>query len=361
MQKIRHQVEKYIDQYATDETQAKAMRLAVVGTGILWFILLILLAISPGFHKKKYKTVRITLAPVVEQKSDKQVSSAAATSAPAPAAQEKAEKAVQKKQESSETPKAAPKTAEQPKAAAPKPAASKPAEAPKQTTPAPQKAAIKYKKSVEELMAEQSTSSSKKSVDWDNMNFTENSSSSSTSSSSSSSSAKSIDNGAALSGTAGTATSANKAVTSQSAKSSAGTTASSSTASALSNISSTSYSMSAANGLKSTASVGVSTNSDGKLALAMTDGSARVLLDPSKPYIEISDENAKLIDSTRNVVITFRILAEGNVPLAGITITPSSALPMAIQSEIKEQISKWRFARALNDGQARFDYSIIKR
>ena len=57
---IRSQVEKYIDTYSTDETQARAMRIAICGTGILWFILLILLAVAPGFNRqKKYKTIKI--------------------------------------------------------------------------------------------------------------------------------------------------------------------------------------------------------------------------------------------------------------------------------------------------------------
>ena len=89
---IKDQVEKYIDIYSTDETQAKAMRLALVFTGVLWLVLLIILAISPGWHKqKKYKTVRIMLEPAVELKSDKSVASAAAASAPSPVTEKKAE------------------------------------------------------------------------------------------------------------------------------------------------------------------------------------------------------------------------------------------------------------------------------
>ena len=93
----------------------------------------------------------------------------------------------------------------------------------------------------------------------------------------------------------------------------------------------------------------------------LSDGSARVLLEPLKPVIIISEENGKRIDSSRQVVISFRILAAGNVPFSGITITPSSALPEEIQSEIKDQVSTWRFAPASSDGQAKFEYSIIKR
>lgn len=323
---IKHQVEKYIDTYAKDETQAKAMRLAVVGTGILWLILLILLAISPGFHKqKKYKTIKIMLAPVVEQQADKKVASAAAVSGSSAAASEKSEqKAVPKAQEA----------------------------------PAP-KAAIKYKKSVEELMAEQSSNSTKKAVDWDNMNFSENTSSSSTSTSNAV--AKSLDSNSALSGNAATATSGNSKVVSENTKTSAGTKASTSTSSALSGIVTQKFDSVAAQGLSSKMSNGVSLHSDGKYTMDLGDGTSRILLDPAKPYITISEENAKLIDSRRDVVISFRILAQGNVPLSGISISPSSAFPPEVQSEIKQQISKWRFAQASTDGQARFDYSIIKR
>lgn len=342
---IRSQVEKYIDTYSTDETQARAMRIAICGTGILWFILLILLAVAPGFNRqKKYKTIKIMLAPVAEKPADKKVASqAGAQKSSAMSSEKSAEKTVTKKQE------------------APKPAAKK-SEAEKPVVTEPKKAVYKVKKSVEELMQEQSKAPSAKNANWDNLAFKENVSSSPEQSSSVSSGIKSISNEDALSGSAGKVdSSGNSEVESKNTKSSAGTDASKDIQAALSGIVNTEFNSSASEGLASKISNGVNLHSDGKYTMDLADGTSRVLLKPAEPYIYISDQNAKLLDNRRDVKITFKILAQGNVPVSGIEIKPESALPLEVQQEIKEQISKWLFSGASGNGQASFDYSIIKR
>lgn len=95
--------------------------------------------------------------------------------------------------------------------------------------------------------------------------------------------------------------------------------------------------------------------------MKMNDGSSRILLDPKKPSIIISKENGTLIDSQRTVEISFRILSGGNVPFSAISFSPSAALPVAIQSEIKEQISLWRFSPSSAESQAKFVLEIKKR
>lgn len=342
---IRSQVEKYIDTYSTDETQARAMRIAICGTGILWFILLILLAVAPGFNRqKKYKTIKIMLAPVAEKPADKKVASqAGAQKSSAMSSEKSAEKTVTKKQE------------------APKPAAKK-SEAEKPVVTEPKKAAYKVKKSVEELMQEQSKSPSAKNSNWDDLAFTENVSSSPSQSSSVSSGVNSITNEDSLFGSAGKVdSSGNIEVKSKNTKSSAGLEASGNVQGALRGIANTEFNSSASEGLASKISNGVNLHSDGKYTMDLADGTSRVLLKPAEPYIYISDQNAKLLDNRRDVKITFKILAQGNVPVSGIEIKPESALPLEVQQEIKEQISKWLFSGASGNGQASFDYSIIKR
>lgn len=341
---IRSQVEKYIDTYSTDETQARAMRIAICGTGILWFILLILLAVVPGFNRqKKYKTIKIMLAPVAEKPADKNVASqAGAQKSSAMSSEKSAEKTVTKKQE------------------APKPLA-KASELQKPAASEPKKAVYKVKGSLEDRMAKQTKASSNKSANWDNLAFSENVSSSSSQSSSVSSGVKSIKNEDALAGSAGSASSGNSEVKSENTKSSAGTDASKDIQAALSGIVNTEFNSSASEGLASKMSNGVNLHSDGKYTMDLADGTSRVLLKPAKPYIYISDQNAKLLDNRRDVKITFKILAQGNVPVSGIEIKPESALPLEVQQEIKEQISKWLFSGASGNGQASFDYSIIKR
>lgn len=362
--KIRSQFEKYINIYSTDETQAKAMKVGFLFTGIIWFVLLIVLAVLPGLQvKKKYKTVRIILEPAVQKSADKEISSFSSSTG---ASEIKSEPKIAKQQNPAPSASAAPaqkktetsnKNAQTQKSST-KTAASDSVQKNK-TSGERKKAVIKYAKSVDELLGEQQNSSAKKNVDWDSLDFAENTSGSS--SATASEKVQSLENSSALSGYAATKTDSDGGISTVGKKTSSGTNASSETSALLKGVKNSTYSSSAANGLKSQISVGTSSDSSGKFSLAMTDGSSRILLDPAEPFIAISEEAAALIDSTRNVSITFRILPQGNVPLNAIAISPSSSLPLEVQSEIKAQISKWRFASALTDGQARFDYSIIKR
>lgn len=395
----------FVETHTDDKTQANALKTAVVGTGILWLILVVLMSVCPGFRKpERYKTISIMLEPVSESISEKseklnpaaeKIENANAKEAAAPANIKKAlekqsepAKPVQKpaeqikKQETAkkadnpaaktvekpaksaepvkpaesnpENSKAAPaKTVEQPKAAPKVPETT--------TAPAPKKAKIKYKKSLDELMEEQMGASAKQKAFDDSM-FDDVVAETNTSSQSVSKNVNRMDNSSALSGSAAVAAdSTSGSVSATADRAEKPSSASSATSAMLSKISAVQYSTTIGNGLSSKSDVKVAQSTDGKLAIELSDGSARVLLEPLKPVIIISEENGKRIDSSRQVVISFRILAAGNVPFSGITITPSSALPEEIQSEIKDQVSTWRFAPASSDGQAKFEYSIIKR
>lgn len=395
----------FVETHTDDKTQANALKTAVVGTGILWLILVVLMSVCPGFRKpERYKTISIMLEPVSESISEKseklnpaaeKIENASAKEAAAPANIKKAvekqsepAKPVQKPAEQikkQETAKKADnpaaKTVEKPaKSAEPvKPAESKPenskaapaktVEQPKaapkvpETTaaPAPKKAKIKYKKSLDELMEEQMGASAKQKAFDDSM-FDDVVAETNTSSQSVSKNVNRMNNSSALSGSAAVAAdSTSGSVSATADRAEKPSSASSATSAMLSKISAAQYSTTIGNGLSSKSDVKVAQSTDGKLAIELSDGSARVLLEPLKPVIIISEENGKRIDSSRQVVISFRILAAGNVPFSGITITPSSALPEEIQSEIKDQVSTWRFAPASSDGQAKFEYSIIKR
>ena len=395
----------FVETHTDDKTQANALKTAVVGTGILWLILVVLMSVCPGFRKpERYKTISIMLEPVSESISEKseklnpaaeKIENANAKEAAAPANIKKAvekqsepAKPVQKpaeqikKQETSKkADNPAAKTVEKPaKSAEPvKPAESKPenskaapaktVEQPKAapkvpettTAPAPKKAKIKYEKSLDELMEEQMGASAKQKAFDDSM-FDDVVAETNTSSQSVSKNVNRMNNSSALSGSAAVAAdSTSGSVSATADRAEKPSSASSATSAMLSKISAAQYSTTIGNGLSSKSDVKVAQSTDGKLAIELSDGSARVLLEPLKPVIIISEENGKRIDSSRQVVISFRILAAGNVPFSGITITPSSALPEEIQSEIKDQVSTWRFAPASSDGQAKFEYSIIKR
>lgn len=91
----------------------------------------------------------------------------------------------------------------------------------------------------------------------------------------------------------------------------------------------------------------------------MTDGTPRVLLEPSEPKITLSKEASALIDSTKRLTVSFTVMAGGNVPVTSVKISPD-ILPSLVSMEIREQISRWRFQAASYDGSAKFDYTIQK-
>ncbi len=388
---------RLIDSHSVDKTQASSIKLALGGTGIVWLIILLILAISPVFKKPEhYKTVQIMLEPVqkVEASKSEKTSAAVKKVPDATAKEAAAPKKTEKKQEATAQKKVEPAKNEtaktEPAKAESKPApqkVEKPAPAPK--TQDAQKPAVPktqpqttnqssssssykkviptYKKSMDELLEEQmnSNKSSKKDFDWDSMDdAVENTSSGSVQNNT----AKTVAGASALSGTAGSAAdSRDSKVTSTTGKETkTNASASGATTSALKNIEATEQTFdgntgAGGNGLSSVSKVMAARSNDGKLALSLSDGSARVLLEPKEPKIHISEEHSGLIDNKRTVTIEFMILPSGNIPKNRITFKPAALIPAEIQSEISDQISKWRFAPADTEGVATFEYTIIKR
>lgn len=349
------------ERFAEDSIQKNTLRLSFWGTAVVWFLLLIFFAFAPGVQKKEeFKTIQITLDVPQEktevQKTDiaSQETAASKKTQASPSKSDAAQSAPasQKKPSVQQPAKTAQKQASSPAAAA-SPKTSSPA--PVEAKSAPAKAKITYKKSVDELLAEQSGSA--KSAQWDDSVFGDDTAAVSSSSTTNSTAVnKGVSGTSALSGTAASAAlDTGKAVAKT--DSAVKTAATSATQNALGKIAAATYTMSAGNGVSSSAKE----NGDGSVSVSMTDGSSRILLDPKKPVIFISEENAALIGSSRTVTVSFKVLSGGNVPFSGIVISPSSLLPIQIQSEIREQISQWRFKPASSDGQARFEYSIIKK
>lgn len=347
------------ERFAEDSIQKNTLRLSFWGTAVVWFLLLIFFAFAPGVQKKEeFKTIQITLD-VPQEKTEVQKTDIASQ-------ETAASKKTQTSPAKSDAAQSAPASQKKPSVQQPAKTAQKQAASPKTSSPAPveaksapAKAKITYKKSVDELLAEQSGSA--KSAQWDDSVFGDDTAAVSSSSTTNSTAVnKGVYGTSALSGTAASAAlDTGKAVAKT--DSAVKTTATSATQNALGKIAAATYTMSAGNGVSSSAKVNVEKNGDGSVAVSMTDGSSRILLDPKRPVIFISEENAALIDSSRTVTVSFKVLAGGNVPLSGIVISPSSLLPIQIQYEIREQISQWRFKPASSDGQARFEYSIIKK
>lgn len=356
-------------------------------TIFLWFVLLIVfIFVKPIQSKPKYKEIQIVLDPVKKIEKKENVSSAkkqelaknveeTKTSETEQKAQKQEVKTEQKKEVAktssaqTSTKKAEPKTENKTSTAtkttekpAAKPAEKKVTEKPK-TTPAPKKVEqktepIKYAKSVEDLMEEQF--SEKKNVndfDWDSM-FDD--SDSETSKEQSTSTTKKVTTKNTVKGTAGTTSDkASEPIVSNKSSSNAKSNISESTSGKLSDISSTKYS--GKSNISEITKVETSTGSNGKVSVKMQNGMSRLLLNPAKPNIYISDENARLIENTVTVNITFTVLESGNVPSAEISITPASILPSAVRNEIVSQLSKWRFEAADYIATARIEFTIVKK
>ena len=329
-----------------DELLVRGRRIAFFGTLIMWTVLIVIFLLMPAYTKKPpYKTVKITLASTPAAASAPVAAVSPASSA-VPADRQKNISAEQKKVSSAAVIREQ-KTIREDSSI-------------KDAVSAEKKSTRKQpvlKKSVDDLMAEQNQHRMQQQFDdsaFDNMPAEK--------SVKTVQPVKQLSAAEALSGSAGSAGSADAPVSSrQTARTGASDdTADSSTKSALGKIAGAESLSSSGTDARSTVLSAIS-SSGGKNTLSWSEGSDRVMLDPSRPYLTISSENQNLIDSSRKVVITFRVLAAGNVPLSGIEIRPSSALPLAVQSEIKEQIKTWRFAQAAADGTATFEYSIIKR
>lgn len=111
--------------------------------------------------------------------------------------------------------------------------------------------------------------------------------------------------------------------------------------------------------IKSETTVKTKQNSSGNLMMEMADGSSRMLINPKEPKINLSKEATALIDSSKTVKISFRIIEAGNVPSLEIKITPESILPVLVRKEISEQISKWIFEPSNKYSNATFEYRIL--
>ncbi|MDY5764688.1 MAG: hypothetical protein SPK10_07860 [Treponema sp.] len=321
---------------------------------LITFIFALLCLIFFAFYKvdvkPRYKTVKINLSPVsqvVPEKSQKKEETIPQKKEVQKVQKENIQKTQPKKTE--QISKNALKAQEQKQASLPQKKSSKPSSAAKKSEPSSK--TYTYKKSLEELMEEQFASSVSNDSEWKE-DFTEDAFDDFEQNFSSEN---------ALQGTAGTletfssvkSVSENAQVSSQ--------TVSETTGAMLSQISQATYSSDISSSVKTSQSIFAKKTSSGELSLKLNDGSVRVLLDPKEPSIKISQEASQTIDSSRNVVIQFKILPDGSVPRNGISFIPGSALTDAVKREVENQVSKWIFAKASSEGFAKFEYNIIRK
>jgi len=352
---------KGIPLFGPDSTpQNTSEKLGLIGTGVLWLILFICFAvIKPAKKDPQYKEVQIVLSSTPSKKVMEEEPAPAAP-APAPSAAETVAQEVVEAAAPVVESKAAPKPVE--KKAESKPAAktvektkTKPAPAAK---PVPKSEPVEYAKSVEDLMAEQfaAKKTAKTAEDVfaqmdDEEDFEETSTPQ-----------KVINNTTPdFSGSAATATKASKEpVKSAAAEKNNNQTASKGTTNALGKISNAKYFGTASSDVDTETTVQTTASGNGKVSMVMANGSSRVLLEPAKPVINLSEQAAATIDGSRKVSITFTVTESGNVPRGDIQITPESYLTDIVKKEIRDQISQWRFEAADYVSKATFEYKIVK-
>lgn len=332
--------------------QKKRNLYALTGTAGIWIFICILFSLFALLPQKQvYKTVKITLSETTTPKITEKKQEAAP---PKPQNQEIKKQSQPKPQTEQKA------SAQKPsKTVSEKKSGTKQNTASKKSSVSEEPAVQTLQKSVDELMAEQRTKKTpaKKEFDWSQFddeaveNVSENSSVPVTANSSEAD---------IFEGTAGKAVDKDSAVVAGSKTETAGS-ASDSTSAALEKISSAVYSVNFGNGVTASSTVKSAGAPNGKIPLLMNDGSFRTLLEPAMPVIALSEAASATIDTTKNLMVRFTVLANGHVDLNSIKITPGAIITSVVQNEISTQISTWRFNQDTSSATASFPYKIEKR
>ena len=291
--------------------------LAFIGTGIFWFIFLILMIfIKPIDKKPKYKAVQIVLtSEVTKDKEEK--SSSAAQVAPAPKIEEE-------KIPEIESPKSQPEVE---KIENPKPVE-------KTQAPAKRESPKLYKSvddQLDDIFTGESSSVSDQSV-WDSFESdlpVKNTSD-----------YLPVQSGVVQSNSQAQVTNSDQRIKSQA------TSNTTSTAAASSEVQNMLADIEGAKGVAQSSVNGQaqnptnSTNLSADSDLKWTSGKARRLLLPSNPEIKISKENQNRINFSQ-AIISFTVDKNGYVVRSTISVQPS--IPQSVLDEIANQIADWWF------------------
>lgn len=227
----------------------------------------------------------------------------------------------------------------------------------------------KIRKSIEDLMAEQNApKESKSSVDWTE-DFSNQDEISNVQNQDAKTEAKIATAKSSFSGTAGSLSSTNNSssIGSSSKILNQAPEVSNQTKSFLQELENTDFSSSSesqnqnSESKSKSSSSNLSSNSSAeKISIQTLEGRPRQLIFPSQPSIYLDEKNTSGIETNLHVSIKFTITANGSVPIGQISFSPASVLSTELQSEIREQISKWTFSQDPNgsSGTASFEYTI---
>ncbi|MCR4742603.1 MAG: hypothetical protein K5866_07030 [Treponema sp.] len=324
--------------------------LALIGTGIFWFIFLILMIfIKPINKKPKYKTVQIVLASDVKKESQEKESTAAQAAPAQKIVEEKAVAESPKIQPKVEKIKETPKTAVNAKKQESKKASPK-KESPKTNSksqaPAKREAPKLYKSvddQLDDIFSGESSTVSDDSI-WDSFD--------SDVAESSKKEYVPVESGVVQSNAQAQVYDSNQRIKSQE------TTSNHSTAKASSEVQNMLADIEGASGKAQSWVNGQAKSQTNSTSLSAendfewTGGLARKLLFPSNPEIKISKENQSKINFSQ-AIIKFTVDENGYVERSSISVQP--AIPQSVLDEIANQISDWWF----DSGSGKANASLI--
>lgn len=85
---------------------------------------------------------------------------------------------------------------------------------------------------------------------------------------------------------------------------------------------------------------------------------SRKIISPKNPRLVISEKNQGLITASKNLVLSFTVLANGNVTMSSFQVKPAGALPKVIEDELRSQVLSWRFEARDTSSKAQLNYRI---
>ena len=333
---------------------------AIAGTAVFWLVFLILSFVIKTEPKKKYNEVQIVLSstPVVQKSEASPLPSeqaAAASNQTVP--EEKSSEELQTAKKSaaaanSVEQKPAQKAVEiqKPSTQQKKQTQTAPASVPKTQSVEP----IQYAVDPMEAFANQTKKQNNKDFDWSVFDEDESPDFQETKQ------IKVQENTQKYSGQAGTVASETSGkITSQNTKNEKSQVAAGQTSKTLEGIKNSTFVRNAPNGIESKTEAQTKISGSGKVEMKMSNGRSRALINPARPVINLSAQAASTVDTSKNVVITCRVLESGNV--SEISITPEDVLSSLVRKEIIEQLSKWQFEPADYSAIATFPYTIRMR
>lgn len=94
------------------------------------------------------------------------------------------------------------------------------------------------------------------------------------------------------------------------------------------------------------------------VAISWGTDKSRKIISPKNPQLVISEKNQRLITSSKNLVLSFTVLANGNVTMSSFQVKPAGVLPKVIEDELRSQVLSWRFEARDSSSKAQLNYRI---